>query len=116
MTDYQAAALAIKDQIIASRRTIHSFAETGFDLPRTIAFVEERLCACGIKPQRVGKAGVSCVIGSGTGRVLLLRADMDALPMAEQTGLPFAAGNGNCHSCGHDCHAAMLLGAARLLK
>lgn len=116
MTDYQAAALAIKDQIIASRRTIHSFAETGFDLPRTIAFVEERLCASGIKPQRVGKAGVSCVIGSGTGRVLLLRADMDALPMAEQTGLPFAAGNGNCHSCGHDCHTAMLLGAAQLLK
>ncbi len=116
MTNYQSAALAIKDQIIADRRTVHSFAETGFDLPQTVAFVEARLRACGLEPLRVGRAGVSCLIGSGAGKTILLRADMDALPMAEQTGLPFAAGNGNCHSCGHDCHTAMLLGAARLLK
>lgn len=116
MTDYQEAALAIKNQIIENRRTIHGLAETGFDLPRTVAFVEAQLRAYGLEPQRVGKAGVSCVIGSGEGKTLLLRADMDALPMAEQTGLPFAADNGNCHSCGHDCHTAMLLGTARLLK
>ncbi len=116
MTDYQAAAQAIRDQIIADRRTIHSYAETAFDLPQTVAFVEERLRTLGLEPKRVGKAGVSCLIGSGTGPVLLLRADMDALPMAEETGLPFAAANGNCHSCGHDCHTAMLLGAARLLS
>lgn len=116
MTDYSAAAKAIENQITENRRTIHGFAETGFDLPRTTAFVEAQLRALGLEPRRVGKAGISCVIGGGAGKTILLRADMDALPMAEQTGLPFAAGNGNCHSCGHDCHTAMLLGAARLLK
>ncbi|MFA9424527.1 MAG: M20 family metallopeptidase, partial [Sedimentibacter sp.] len=50
------------------------------------------------------------------GKTILLRADMDALPMREETNLDFAATNGNCHSCGHDCHTAMLLGAAKLLK
>ena len=116
MTDFKNAALAIEDEIIANRRQIHQFAEIGFDLDQTVAFVEEKLRSYGIEPERVGKAGVSCLIGKGEETVLLLRADMDALPMREESGLPFAADNGNCHSCGHDCHAAMLLGAAKLLK
>ena len=56
------------------------------------------------------------MIGQKEGKTLLLRADMDALPMAEESGLPFAATNGNCHSCGHDCHTAMLLAAAKMLS
>ena len=75
----------------------------------------EQLASYGYQPKLVGKAGVSCTVGKG-GRVFLLRGDMDALPMAEETGLPFAAHNGCCHSCGHDCHTAMLLAAAKLLK
>lgn len=116
MTDFKAAALAIKDELIENRRTIHRFAETGFELEKTVSFVMEKLRSYGLQPQKVGRAGVSCLVGNGGGKALLLRADMDALPMAEETGLPFAAENGNCHSCGHDCHAAMLLAAARLLK
>lgn len=116
MTDYKAAALALKNEIVENRRTLHSFAETGFDLPQTTAFVEAALRSYGLEPQRVGRAGISCVIGKAGGSTLLLRGDMDALPMEEKTGLPFAAENGNCHSCGHDCHTSMLLAAAKLLK
>lgn len=116
MTDYRSEAEKIKAEIIENRRTVHGFAETAFDLPQTVAFVEEKLRGLGLSPKRVGKAGISCLIGKSGGKTVLLRADMDALPMQEQTGLPFAAQNGNCHSCGHDCHTAMLLGAAQLLK
>lgn len=116
MTDYKAKALEMKEEILKNRRTLHGFAETGFDLEKTLALVERELKSYGLSPERVGKAGISCLIGAGEGPVLLLRADMDALPMAEETGLPFAATNGNCHSCAHDCHTAMLLAAAKLLK
>ncbi len=115
MTDYKQEALSIKDEIIANRRTVHGFAELGLDLPKTSQFVFDKLTEYGYKPERCGKSGVTAVCGQG-GKVLLLRGDMDALPMAEQTGLPFAATNGNCHSCGHDFHTAMLLAAAKLLK
>ena len=115
MTDYKAEALAMKDEIIEDRRVIHKYAELGLDLPKTSAYVIEKLKSYGIEPVRVGKSGVSAVIGQG-GQVMMIRGDMDALPMAEQTGLPYAAENGNCHSCGHDLHTAMLLAAAKLLK
>ncbi|MBR2671365.1 MAG: amidohydrolase [Oscillospiraceae bacterium] len=115
MIDYRKEADQIKDEIISNRRTIHRFAETGFDLAQTKAFVKETLASYGIEPKDCGKSGVTAVIGEGD-RCILLRADMDALPMKEESGLDFAAENGNCHSCGHDSHAAMLLGAAKLLK
>lgn len=113
--NYYDKAKTIKDEILTNRRAFHSFAETGFDLPQTLARVEEALRSYGYTPKRVGKAGITCTVGRG-GKVILLRGDMDALPIAEASGLPFAAQNGHCHSCGHDCHTAMLLGAARLLK
>lgn len=116
MTDYKKEAQALEAELIANRRTIHSYAETGFALPQTVAFVMDQLRSYGLTPQKVGKAGVTALVGKPSGKVFLLRADMDALPMAESSGEPFAAQNGNCHSCGHDCHAAMLLGAAKLLK
>lgn len=108
-------AKAIESEIIQNRRTLHSFAEIEFQLPQTLALVEKELESYGIKPERCGKSGVTFTLGTA-GPVILLRADMDALPMPEQTGLPFAAKNGNCHACGHDTHTAMLLGAAKLLK
>lgn len=117
MNTFLSQARALGDTLTANRRTLHRFAETGFDLPQTTAFVKEKLTEMGLSPQDIGRAGVTCLIGDASkGKTILLRCDMDALPMPEQSGLPFAAENGHCHSCGHDFHTAMLLGAARLLK
>lgn len=115
MDGYINLAKRIEDEIISNRRAIHKLAETGFELEKTLNFVEGKLREYGIEPMRVGKAGISALIGK-PGKTFLLRADMDALPMKEETGLDFRSENENCHSCGHDCHTAMLLGAARLLK
>ena len=115
MIDYIELAKEINNEIIQNRRRIHQFPETGFELDRTLEFVEEKLKEYGIEPRRVGRSGITATIGK-EGRTILLRADMDALPMKEETGLEFASGNDFCHSCGHDAHTAMLLGAARLLK
>ncbi len=105
----------LREEIIENRRRIHSIAEVGMDLPGTVDHVMTKLAEYGLEPKRCGRAGVTATVGKG-GKCILLRADMDALPMKEETGLEFAATNGNCHSCGHDCHPAMLLGAAKLLK
>lgn len=102
-------------EIVENRRTVHGYAEVGFELPRTHAFVMEKLREYGYEPESVGRCGVVCTVGR-PGAVILLRADMDALPMPDESGEPFAATNGHCHSCGHDCHTAMLLAAAKLLK
>ncbi len=115
MNEYYKKALELNDEIIGNRRILHSFAETGFELPETLSFVKDKLREYGLSPKQAGKAGITCTVGR-PGRTILLRADMDALPMRENTDLAFAATNGNCHSCGHDCHTAMLLGAAKLLK
>lgn len=104
----------IKEQIAAYRRKLHACAETGFDLPATTALVTDALNDLGLSPQTVGRSGITAAIGSGSPTVLL-RADMDALPIREETGLAFASRNGNMHACGHDMHTAMLLGAAALL-
>ncbi len=105
----------MKLELIEYRRTVHRFAEVAFDLPQTVAFVESALRSYGYQPVRMGKAGIVATVGK-PGKCILLRADMDALPMKEETDCEFAATNGNCHSCGHDCHVAMLLGAAKMLK
>lgn len=115
MKDFLNAAKQLNDHILLDRRTIHSYAEVGFDLPQTKAYVIKCLNEMGYETKSVGKAGVVCTAGK-PGKTILLRADMDALPMPDESGLPFAATNGHCHSCGHDCHTAMLLGAAKLLK
>jgi len=115
MNEYYEKAIKMSDEIINNRRTFHAFAETGFELHKTVAYVQDKLKEYGLKPELVGKSGITCTVGR-PGKTILLRADMDALPMKEETNLDFAAQNGNCHSCGHDCHTAMLLGAAKLLK
>ncbi len=106
---------SIKDRITEARRRIHSIAETGGELPETMRYIAERLSEIGVEYEAVG-GGIVGRIGKEEGGTVLLRADADALPIREATGLDFSARNGNMHACGHDMHAAMLLGAAQLLK
>ena len=108
-------ALELKEELVGHRRWLHQNPELGFDLPRTTAFVMEKLREYGYEPRVVGRAGIICTVGKGGGTILL-RGDMDALPMEEETGLPFASENGCMHACGHDFHTAALLGAAKVLK
>ncbi len=105
----------IEKEIIALRRKLHQNAEVGFALKETLAIVRDSLLEAGYEPKACGKAGLIATVGEGE-KVFLLRADMDALPVREASGEAFAAKNGNMHACGHDMHAAMLLGAAKLLK
>lgn len=115
----QDAIAAILPELIAIRHDIHRNPEMGFEEHRTAALVAELLESWGIEVTR-GLAGTG-VVGSIRGtrpgnRAIGLRADMDALPITEATGLPYASVvPGKMHACGHDGHTAMLLGAARLL-
>lgn len=114
MNEYERA-LAIKDETIAHRRWLHTHAEAGLDMPQAQAYVMEQLHLAGLEPKVCGH-GVVAELGKAGGKTLLLRADMDALPMKEESGEPFACPVGAMHACGHDFHAAMLLSAAKLLK
>lgn len=109
-------AKALRGQLLNWRRTMHRCPEVGASLPETVAFVKKELTAMGYAPQELGGGVTAEIAGKETGRCILLRADMDALSLQEKTGLPFASENGAMHACGHDMHAAMLLGAARLLR
>ena len=111
-----AEAEALKPQLLTDRRTLHRDPEVGPSLPRTAAYVTERLTALGYTPRPLAGGVVADITGADTGRCVLLRADMDALRVREATGLDFQSENGAMHACGHDMHAAMLLGAAALLK
>ncbi|MCD8120903.1 MAG: M20 family metallopeptidase [Clostridiales bacterium] len=109
-------ALDMNEELVANRRALHQIPELGTSLPATVAFVTGKLKEMGIEYQVYEDC--SCVvatIGQG-GKCFMLRSDMDALPVEEETGLPFASQNGCMHACGHDLHATILLGAARLLK
>lgn len=109
---------ALHDEMTAWRRDLHANPEVGFEVTRTAGFVAERLRAWGVEVHEgVGGTGVVGVLrGRGPGGSVGLRADMDALPMTEETGLPHASTRaGRMHGCGHDGHTAMLLGAARHL-
>lgn len=110
---------AIEPHLIAVRRDIHAHPEIGFETVRTAELVARELERIGLAPQRgVGRAGVVAEIAGGApGPRLLIRADMDALPMQERTGLSFASTiPGKMHACGHDLHTATLLGVASVLK
>ena len=114
--DFYKRALELKEETVQNRRHIHKNAEVGLDTPKTKAFVIEKLKEYGLEPEECGY-GVTALLGKKEGKVLLLRADMDALPMAEQSGEEFACPSGKeAHTCGHDFHAAMLLTAAKMLK
>ena len=116
--DLLAAAQAILPHLVDLRRRLHQIPEVGLQLPKTQAIVVEELRALGLEP-RLGTSttSVTAVIeGARPGPTILLRADMDGLPLLEETGLAFASETpGTMHACGHDTHMTMLLGAARLL-
>ena len=106
-------------ETIALRRDIHRHPELGMEEERTSKLVKKELEKLGLEVQdRVGKMGVVGILrGEKQGKTLLLRADMDALPIEEQTNLPFASKQaGKMHACGHDVHTAILLGAAKVLS
>ena len=111
-------ARAILPEVQAIRRRLHAIPEVGLQLPLTQALVAEAVRGLGLEP-RLGttvSSVVATIEGNGPGPTILLRADMDGLPLTEETGLPFSSEhNGRMHACGHDTHVAMLLGAARLL-
>jgi len=114
--NYYDRAMALRTELVENRRYLHANAEVGLDMPKARAYIMKKLKEYGIDPMPCGKAGITATIGHG-GKVLLLRADMDALPMREESGLDYACPTGDkAHACGHDFHAAMLLTAAKLLK
>lgn len=112
---------AMSDELTEWRRDIHAHPELGFDEHRTAKFVAERLLSfgCDEVATGIGRTGVVAVIKGRTNtsnKVIGLRCDMDALPIVEATGLPYASTNdGVMHACGHDGHTTMLLGAAKYL-
>jgi amidohydrolase len=128
-----------RDELVALRRELHAMPELGFQEAGTAGVVAERLRAAGLDVQTgVGRTGIVAVLegtsgtgragaartrdrrarslaGRGEGRTLMVRADMDGLPVGELTGLPFASTNNRMHACGHDGHMAMAVGAAETL-
>ncbi len=112
-----ALAKQLQNELVQIRRQLHQNAETGFALPKTLAIIEQQLLKIGYTPKKCGKNGWVVDIGDESkGKTILLRADMDGLPINERSGLTFACKTGNMHACGHDLHATVLLGAAQLLK
>lgn len=111
----------LQPQLVQWRRMFHQCPELKMDTPVTAGKIVDILREIGIQEIRTGIGGpdgngVAAVIrGEQPGKCLGIRADCDALPIREETGLPFASQNGNMHACGHDAHVAMALGAAKLL-
>lgn len=115
--NFLAQGLELKKHLIKIRRDLHQCPELGAHLPQTTAYVKVQLEEMGCQVQEIPGAGLTACIGAGRKKTLLLRADMDALPMDEKSGEPFSSPvAGQAHTCGHDLHTAFLLGAARLLK
>lgn len=108
----------LHDELVINRRFCHQHAGIGFEIDTVVEYVEEQLKSYGYQPEKIGLNGLTCTAGDANkGPVMLLRADMDALPMEEKSGLPFASLiKGHAHCCGHDLHTSMLLAAARMLK
>ena len=110
------AAEQLKEELLQIRRTIHQNPEAGPSLPHTKAFVMKKLQEYGYQPEEICESGIVATLeGEKPGKTILLRADMDALSIQEKAPVSFASENGKMHACGHDMHATMLLGAARLL-
>lgn len=110
-------AKALQPELVENRRWLHSHPEIGEHLPETVGFVKEKLAELGIVPTELCDSGLVVVFqGPKPGKCLIVRADMDALPMREESGLPFASTRDCAHTCGHDMHTAIMLGVCKLLK
>jgi hippurate hydrolase len=112
----KAQAKAKQDNLVAVRRELHQIPEFGLDLPKTLARVLQEVGTLG--EVTLGKdmtAAAILIKGAQPGPTVLLRADMDALAVTEDTGLPFSSTNGYMHACGHDLHMAIGVGAAQLI-
>lgn len=119
MIDVKKLVADCKDRVIQTRRELHRIPEIGFAEEKTSAYIAEYLKREGLKVQTgIAKYGVVGLLETGKpGPTLLIRADIDALPIVEDTGLPFASMHpGVMHACGHDAHMAMALGAATILN
>jgi len=106
------------DELVATRRDLHAHPELGFEEVRTSGIVAERLKKLGLEVRTgVGRTGVLArITGGKPGKTVLLRADMDALPILEENDVPYRSQNaGRMHACGHDCHTSILLGVAKRL-
>lgn len=118
-TTVRDAARALNEQLVADRRHFHRNPELGFREHDTAAYVAERLRTLGIEHQSgvAGTGVVALIKGAHEGRVVLLRADMDALPLTEETGAEYASQRpGAMHACGHDGHTAIMLAVAEVLN
>lgn len=109
----------LQAELVGMRRDLHRIPELGLELPKTRKYVTEKLDAMGVEyTLNEGDSGIIAYINRGkAGKCVALRADMDALPISEETGVDYASQHeGRMHACGHDSHTSMLLGAAKLLK
>ena len=105
------------ENLVGIRRQLHQFPELGFTEFKTSAFIETQLTQLSIPVQRIALTGLIGTLKKGEGPTVILRADMDALPVVEPKEAPFRSKHeGIMHACGHDLHMTMLLGAAYLLK
>ena len=109
-------ALAMNDELLEIRKFLHQNPELGLELPITAKYVEDKLKEMGYETTRMAGSGIVATVGKEGGKCVLLRADMDALPVVEEADVEYKSTNGNMHACGHDCHTTNLLGAAKLLK
>ncbi|HEY6899483.1 MAG TPA: amidohydrolase, partial [Puia sp.] len=105
------------EKLVSIRRHLHQHPELSFTEFKTAEFVERQLAELAIPTERVALTGVIGTLRKGEGPTVILRADMDALPVTEESGVDFPSKTpGIMHACGHDIHTTMLLGAANLLK
>lgn len=108
---------SIQGELVAHRRHFHQNPEVGLHMPNTCDYVMKALTQMGYEPKKIGGYSVVALAGGKKpGKTILLRGDMDALPLTEETDLDFKSQNGCMHACGHDFHTAMMLGAAKALK
>ena len=109
-----AEARRIVPELVEVRRHLHAHPELGHEEKETSKLVKDRLARIGLKPKGLGGTGVSADMGGRPGRTVMLRADMDALPIQEENDRPLPLDpDGKMHACGHDCHTSILLGVGR---
>lgn len=110
-------ALELKAKLVEYRRHFHQYPEIGMNLDHTAKYVMEELIKMGYEPQEISRNGIIAIAGGKKpGKTVLIRGDMDALPIQEDSDVDYKSCNAYMHACGHDFHTSMLLGAAQILK